>query len=122
MPDVLKQDGLKPDTSEWTSLSYSQLVQSLGSLTHIGVFEEGSLAMALAVARLVDRGRILRSELRASDLRRMLRLYRAGSGWRPIPAIERALEQAILIAEETADRARQAELENETEAAANAAR
>ena len=83
---------------EWTALGYAQLIECLGSLTRLGAFEEGSLAGALAVARLIDRGRILRSGLSAEQLRKALERYRGGRDWRPVAAIERALEQAIEIA------------------------
>jgi hypothetical protein len=89
-PQVSTQPSL-----DWTALSYARLVQNLGALTRLGTFEEGSLACALAVARLIDRGRILRSGLTAGELQRALEDYRDGTDWRPIAAIERALEQAI---------------------------
>ena len=97
------------------ALSYAQLIDSLGPLTSLGAFEEGSLAGALAVARLIDRGRILRSGLKAGDLQKALDRYRQGEAWRPVAAIGRALEQAAAIAAEVV-------LENEAEAAANAPR
>jgi hypothetical protein len=78
------------------------LIGNLGSLTRAGAFEEGSLAGALAVARLIDRGRVLRSGLRANQLQQALEAYRQSADWSPIPAIERALEQAIAIAAEVA--------------------
>jgi hypothetical protein len=78
------------------SLAYKELVESLGPLTELGVFEEGSLATALVVARLVDRGRILRSGLTAKDLTEALATYRQVTA-RPIRAIERALTQAITM-------------------------
>lgn len=116
MPYVSKQHD-----QEWTALGYGQLIASLGSLTRLGAFEEGSLTAALAVARLIDRGRILRSGLRASELRRTLERYRTGLDWRPNPAIERALEQAITIAAEIEGVCGTDELENEAQPAANTA-
>jgi hypothetical protein len=80
----------------WTSLPYQELVKSLGTLTDQGVFDEGGLNTALAVARLVDRGRIARSGLSAADLTQALAQYRKTA--RPVRAIERALEQAITMA------------------------
>jgi len=97
MPQVSLRRG-----HEWTDFGYAQLIANLGSLTRAGAFAEGSLAGALAVARLIDRGRVLRSGLRACELRRALETYRQGADWSPIPAIERALEQAIAIAAEAA--------------------
>jgi hypothetical protein len=85
---------------DWTALNYAQLIQNLNALTRLGAFEEDSLASALAVARLIDRGRILRSGLSAAELRQALDRYRSGTDWRPIPAIERALEHAIATAED----------------------
>jgi hypothetical protein len=87
-------------SNDWTAFGYAQLVESLGWLTRIGTFQEGSLASALAVARLIDRGRILRSGLSPLELQRALERYRQSADWTPVPAIERALEQAIAIAVE----------------------
>jgi hypothetical protein len=81
----------------WTSLPYQDLVKSLAALTDQGVFDDGGLDTALAVARLVDRGRITRSGLSAGDLTQALAEYRK-TAVRPVQAIERALEQAIAIA------------------------
>jgi hypothetical protein len=83
---------------DWTSLGYAQLIENLGWLTRTGTFREGSLPSALAVARLIDRGRILRSGLGPLELRRALERYRQSDDWTPVLAIERALEQAIAIA------------------------
>jgi hypothetical protein len=94
MPQVSTLD------QDWTNLSYTQLVANLGALTRLGVFEEESLAGALAVARLMDRGRIVRSGLSVSDLQQALDRYRVGDGWAPISAIEQALERAVAIAGE----------------------
>jgi len=80
------------------ALEYAQLIANLGAFTRLGAFEEGSLAGALAVARLMDRGRILRSGIGAREIQRALERYRRGRDWRPVPAIERALEQAVVIA------------------------
>lgn len=79
------------------SLAYRELVENLGPLTDLGILEEGGLATALVVARLVDRGRILRSGLSAQDLTAALATYRQVTA-RPISAIERALTQAITMA------------------------
>ncbi len=90
----------RSQNADWTELSHSQLIESLGSLTRARVFQEGSLSAALAVARLMDRGRIARSGLSPEAIERALRQYREATGWTPIPAIERALEQAAAISQE----------------------
>jgi hypothetical protein len=79
------------------SLAYKELLENLGLLTELGVLDEGGLATALVVARLVDRGRILRSGLSARDLKEALARY-SQVAVRPVRAIERALEQAITLA------------------------
>lgn len=84
---------------DWTALGYAPLIENLGSLTRLGAFDD-ALDGALAVARLIDRGRVLRSGLGLSELQRALDGYRRAEAWSPIPAIERALEQAIAIAAE----------------------
>jgi hypothetical protein len=90
-PGALRAEDLLP------SLGYKELVEQLGPLTELGVLEEGALATALVVARLVDRARILRSGLSAQDLTGSLATYGQITA-RPVKAIERALEQAIAMA------------------------
>src|SRR5882724_9144698 len=51
------------------SMSYATLVENLGWMTELGVIAEESPTTMLVVARLVDRGRVLRSGLTASQLR-----------------------------------------------------
>jgi hypothetical protein len=79
------------------TLSYAAMVRKLGLLTALGVVVDGALPAALAVARLIDRGRIERSGLSAADLSSALAEYRGGSRWKPAKSIERALEHAIAV-------------------------
>ncbi len=79
------------------SLNYTTLVKSLGALTARGVVRDGTVPAGLAVARLMNRGRILRSGLSESDLFEALEEYRNSSRWTPAKSIERALEYAISV-------------------------
>src|SRR5579862_193059 len=60
-------------------MSYGALVDSLGRLTQLGVLAEGTPSTMLAVARLVDRGRIERSGLSPAQLRLALEHYRGSA-------------------------------------------
>lgn len=91
-------------------MSYGALVDSLGRLTQLGVLAEGSASTMLAVARLVDRGRIERSGLTRDQLQRALETYRDSNRWRAVPAVVYALERAIEMLSE-----------NEVQSAANGA-
>jgi hypothetical protein len=77
------------------SLPYRELVANLGELTALGVISYENPATMLVVARLVDRGRIMRSGMSAVELRSALEDYRAGGAWRPVASVVKALEQAI---------------------------
>jgi hypothetical protein len=88
------------------SMPYRTLLENLGRLTALGVITPQNPVTMLVAARLVDRARILRSGVTASELRRALEAYK--SGIKPIPGVVKALEQAL----ETA-------LENERQAAAH---
>ena len=101
MPEVSKFSSAKRAEELLPSLGYAQLMGNLGRLTQLGVLDEGSLTGALAVARLIDRGRVLRSGLRPEEIKQALARYREGVAWRPVPAIELALEQAIVIVSES---------------------
>jgi hypothetical protein len=105
------------------SLTYRQLVENLEPLAETGVIAEGSLPMMLVVARLMDRRRILQAGMTAADLRRALDDYRRAARWRPVWAVEDALEHAIRILRQAeAPLVARAESENEAQAAAYAAR
>ena len=101
MTPYMRQVSSQRGRVEWTEFGYSQLLECLGPLTRSGVFQEGSFAAALAVARLIDRGRITRSGVSAVAIECALTRYREGAGWTPIKAIERALEQALRLLVET---------------------
>jgi len=92
-------------------MPYGALVDSLGRLTQLGVLAEGAPSTMLAVARLVDRGRIERSGLSRGQLQLALETYRGAARWRPVPAVVFALERAIEMTSE-----------NEVQAAANGTR
>jgi hypothetical protein len=77
------------------TLAYADLLQRLGPLTALGVLREGSPSAMLVVARIIDRGRIARSGLTRNQLRAALEQYRKGPEWRPVTAVESALEQAM---------------------------
>jgi hypothetical protein len=79
------------------SLTYRQLVGNLSTFAGMGILVEGSLPMMLVVARLVDRRRLLNSGMTSADLRRALDDYRRAANWKPVWAVEDALEQAIRI-------------------------
>ena len=81
------------------SLSYAELVRSLGPLTVIGVIAQGNPATMLVVAKLIDRGRIQRSGLGVADLRAALDVYWQGAGFIPVQVVVRALESAIATLE-----------------------
>jgi hypothetical protein len=76
------------------SMSYRALVENLGRLGELGLLEQGSPAAMLVVARLVDRGRILRSGMSAGELRLALESYRSQPGGHTSTAVEHALRQA----------------------------
>jgi hypothetical protein len=76
------------------SMSYATLVENLGWMTELGVIAEESPTTMLVVARLVDRGRVLRSGLTASQLREATEMYRCGTQWKPVYSVVKALEAA----------------------------
>lgn len=88
------------------SMSYRTLLENLGRLTALGVIAPQNPVTMLIAARLVDRPRILRSGVTASELRRALEAYKDGVN--PNQGVVQALQQAL----ETA-------LENESQAAAH---
>ena len=75
------------------SMPYVELVNSLERLTSIGVIGAGLPATMLAAALLVDRARIARSGITASELRRVLGEYRKHPG--AVYGIVKALEAAV---------------------------
>jgi hypothetical protein len=91
------------------SMSYRALLENLGKLTALGVIAPQNPVTMLVVARLIDRARIQRSGVTASELRRALKAYT--SGVKPIHGVVKALEQAL----ETIS-------ENESQSAAHHAR
>jgi 60 kDa SS-A/Ro ribonucleoprotein len=90
------------------SMSYAALVRELGRLTALGVIAPESPAAMLVVARLVDRRRVQRSGMTAKELSRALGEYRSGTGWIPVLAVVKALEQAVETARALEDKAKSA--------------
>ena len=80
------------------SLSYRELVESLGFLAGVGVLQDGSLPTMLVVARLMDRRRILQAGMTADELRYALQSYRRVSEGKTSRAVESALQQAVEMA------------------------
>ena len=76
------------------SMSYATLVENLGWMTELGVIADESPTTMLVVARLVDRGRVLRSGLTAPQLRHATERYCGGTQWKPVHSVVKALETA----------------------------
>ena len=75
------------------SMSYATLVQSLPTLTDLGVLAPGNPVTMLVAARLVDRARIERSGMTASALKSALGRYRGHP--KAVFGIVKALELAV---------------------------
>jgi hypothetical protein len=80
------------------TMTYAELLDSLGTFTAMGVISPNNPAGMLVVARLVDRRRIKTSGVSTTRLRAVLETYRKGGEWKPQPAVITALEQAIGVA------------------------
>lgn len=91
------------------SMDYRTLLNELGRLTELRVIAPETPATMLVVARLIDRSRIVRSGVSATEIRAVLRAYLKQH--EPAYAVVKALDRAI----ETA-------LENESQSAAHCAR
>jgi hypothetical protein len=86
------------------SMSYATLVESLGSLTQLGVVGSENPMTMLVVAMVVDRSRIVRSGMTAAELRRALETYSSSTQWTPVYAVVKALEQAVAKAPAVSNR------------------
>jgi len=89
----------------WESLletmPYMELLQQLGQLTAVGLLRPQSPAVALAVARIVDRARVLNSRVHPISLASALANYAGGEfgelKWPPVASIVGALDEAFYM-------------------------
>ncbi len=91
------------------AMPYMALVRQLGKLTAVGLLQPQSPATALAVARLVDRKRIVNSRVHPIALLAALMTYKRGRGqksdleWAPVGSIIDALDEAFYLAFENVE-------------------
>ena len=80
------------------SMSYLELVRTLGQLTAVGLVRPQSATTALVVARLLDRKRVENSKVHPIALLDAFRTYREADGFTPVPSVIDALNSAFYMA------------------------
>ena len=79
------------------SMSYLELVRTLGQLTAVGLVRPQSATTALVVARLLDRKRVENSKVHPIALLDAFRTYREAESFTPVPSVIEALNSAFYM-------------------------